>query len=81
MKPEHLAAAKSIFANINIQITVNGQCHLGAALGTHSFTEAYVTQQVATWTAEVSTLASIAVTMPHAAYAPLLMKWLVAGYM
>ena len=68
MKPEHLAAAKSIFANTNIQISADGQCHLGAVLGTHSFTEAYVTQKVATWTAEVSTLASIAATRPHTAY-------------
>ena len=68
VKPEHLAAAESIFVNTNIQITAQGQRHLGAALGTRSFTEAYVSQKVATWTAEVAALASVASTRPHAAY-------------
>ena len=57
-----------IFANTNIQITAQGQRHLGAALGTRSFTEAYVSQKVATWTAEVTVLASVASTRPHVAY-------------
>ena len=68
VKPEHLAAAESIFANTNIQITAQSQRHLGAALGTRSFTGAYVSQKVATWTAEVTALASVASTRPHAAY-------------
>ena len=68
VKPEHLAAAESIFASTSIQITAQGQRHLGAALGTRSFTEAYVTQKVATWTAEVTALAGVASTRPHAAY-------------
>ena len=68
VKPEHLAAAESIFARTNIQITAQGQKHLGAALGTHSFTEAYVSQKVATWIAEVTVLANVASTRPHAAY-------------
>ena len=68
VKPEHLAAAELVFAGTNIQITAQGQQHLGAALGTHSFTEAYVTQKVATWTAEVCAPASVATTRPHAAY-------------
>ena len=39
-----------------------------AALETHSYTEAYVTQKVATWTAEVTALASVASTRPYVAY-------------
>ena len=68
VKSEHLTAAESIFASTSIQITAQGQRHLGAALGTRSFTEAYVTQKVATWTAEVTALAGVASTRPHAAY-------------
>ena len=40
VKPKHLAAAESIFACTSIQITTQGQRHLGAALGIRSFTEA-----------------------------------------
>ena len=32
VKPEHLAAAESIFASASIQIAAQGQRHLGAAL-------------------------------------------------
>ena len=45
VKPEHLAAAELVFVGTNIQITAQGQRHLGVALGTRSFTEAYVTQK------------------------------------
>ena len=68
VKPEHLVAAESIFASTSIQITAEGQRHLGAALGTRSFAEAYVRQKVETWTAKVIALASVASTRPHAAY-------------
>ena len=47
VKPEHLANAHSIFADTNIQVAAGGQRHLGAALGSHSFTKEYVTQKVA----------------------------------
>ena len=68
MKPEHLANAQSIFVDTNIQVTARGQRHLGAALGSRSFAEEYVAQKVAAWTAEVSALAVVAATRPHAAY-------------
>ena len=68
MKPEHLSTAQVIFADSNIQITARGQRHLGAALGTKDFTEEYVASKVESWTAEVSALAGIASSRPHAAY-------------
>ena len=68
VKPEHLVNAQSIFADTNIQVTARGQRHLGAALGSRSFAEEYVAQKVAAWTAEVSALAVVAATRPHAAY-------------
>lgn len=68
VKPEHLANAHSIFADTNIQVTARGQGHLGAALRSLSFVEEYVTQKVADWTAEVSALAAVADTRPHATY-------------
>ena len=44
---------------------------LGAALGTQSFVNEYFDKKVCIWTKEVTTLAHIASTQPHAAYAAL----------
>ena len=68
VKPEHLSSAQTMFANTNIRITARGQRHLGAALGSREFTEEYVTTKVESWTVEVSVLAKIASSRPHAAY-------------
>ena len=68
VKPHLLPVANAIFGGTNVQITNQGQCHLGAALGSRDFAEEYVSKKVCTWTAEVSSLASIAANCPHAAY-------------
>ena len=65
VKPHLLPVANSIFGGTNVQITDQGQRHLGAALGSHDFAEEYVSKKVCTWTAEVF---SIAANRPHAAY-------------
>ena len=70
-KGESLAQAKDIFGQSGVQITEEGQRHLGAALGTLSFTEAYVTGKVREWVCELKQLAEIASTQPQAAYAAL----------
>ena len=79
VKPEHLAEAKVIFADSGVQITSEGRRHLGAALGTKSFTEAFVTKRVQDWVQEIDTLSSIALSQPHAAFAALthslISKW------
>ena len=67
-KGESLAQAKDIFGQSGVQITEEGQRHLGAALGTPSFTEAYVTGKVREWVCELKQLAEIASTQPQAAY-------------
>ena len=54
-----------------MEITREGQRHLGAALGTQTFVEAYVTSKVQEWVREVKQLAKIANSQPHAAYAAL----------
>ncbi|MDA8031675.1 MAG: hypothetical protein MPK62_11245, partial [Alphaproteobacteria bacterium] len=54
-----------------MQITVEGQRHLGAALGTLSFTETFVTGKVSKWVRELKQLTEIASTKPQAAYAAL----------
>ena len=71
VKQEHFPLATEIFADSGVQITVEGRRHLGTALGTSSFTEAYVNDKVQEWVGEVVRLSSIAVSQPHAAYAAL----------
>ena len=48
-----LNKAKSIFSDLSIKITTEGQRHLGAALGSESFKEAYVNEKVAEWHKEL----------------------------
>ena len=71
VKEEHLDQAVTIFGSSGVQITKEGQRHLGAALGTRTFVEAFVTERVKEWTREVEHLATIAASQPHAAYSAL----------
>ena len=80
VKPELIEEAKQIFENTDVQISTNGQRHLGAAIGTREFIEAYATQKIANWVKEIENLTTLARTHPHAAYAALthgvIGKWL-----
>ena len=69
VKPERLDEAKQQFAGTGVSITVEGKRHLGAALGSRAFTEAYITEKVESWSRCVRRLVNIAKTHPHAAYA------------
>ena len=57
------------FANTGVQITAEGRPYLGAAIGTKEFVVSHVKNKVANWTKELDTLATIAITQPHAAHA------------
>ena len=46
IKPKYLAQAKELFADSGVQITSEGRRHLGAALGTKSFADAFVSKKV-----------------------------------
>ena len=52
-----------------MSVTKEGKRHLGAAIGTEVFKEAYVREKVATWVQEVDHLTTIAETQPHSVYA------------
>ena len=69
VKPELADEAKKMFENTNVQISTNGQRHLGAAIGTQEFIEAYAAQKIEKWVNEIESLTEIACTYPHAAYA------------
>ena len=67
------------FKGSNVQITSEGNRHLGAAIGSTSFIRSYVTEKVKNWVDEVHLLSEIASSQPHAAYCALthslLSKW------
>ena len=79
VRPEYLDQAKEIFAESGVQITAEGRRHLGAAVGTRSFAEAFVSTKVQEWVKEIDTLTLIAQTQPHTAFAGLthglISKW------
>ena len=69
VKPAYLSNAQALFDGTGVQITVEGKRHLGAALGSHLFTEQYVSEKVESWSRCVGKLSDIAKVHPHAAYA------------
>ena len=71
VKEEALQQAKSIFNESGINITTQGKRHLGAPLGTSTFTQSFVESKVAVWVEEIKRLSSIARTQPQAAYTAL----------
>ena len=68
-KGKHLATATASFANTGVQATSDGRPYLGAAFGTEDFVISHVKDKVAKWMKELDSLATIALTQPHAAHA------------
>ena len=71
VKEEHFEAAERLFAGTGINVTAEGKRHLGAAMGTRSFVESYVSKKVEKWKCEIEKLSEIAKSQPHAAYTAL----------
>jgi len=68
VKPDQFNSAQTLFNGINVQISCEGQRHLGAAIGSRSFTESYISKKVKMWSDEILRLSKIAETYPHSAY-------------
>ena len=68
VKAEHATKARELFAGTGVNVTTEGKRHLGAAVGSRSYMEEYVTGKVTKWCDEIKQLATIAQTQPHAAY-------------
>lgn len=68
VKPDLINEAKSMFEKTNVQITDNGQRHLGAAIGTQEFIETYAAQVITKWVSQIDSLAAVACSSPHATY-------------
>ena len=58
LKTEHAARAREMFANTGINITTEGKRHLGAVIGSRSYTEEYVVCKVENWSEEIKKLYS-----------------------
>ena len=69
VKEDHEESAVQLFADTDVHVTTNGKRHLGAALGSKTFTEEYVSAKVQDWVKEIQQLAKVALSQPHAAYA------------
>jgi len=59
---------QKIFEGSGIQVTANGQRHLGAAIGSRKFAEEYVAEKVKLWSEEICALSDFAQIHPHSAY-------------
>ena len=54
---------------MNINVTIEGRPHLGAAIGSTEFSRYYIIDKVKEWSNEIETLMSIAKLQAHEAYA------------
>ena len=59
--------AKSLFADTEINITIHGQKHLGAVIGTDDSRQKYVAEKVSKWVDDITELSNIARKEPQAA--------------
>lgn len=59
--------AERVFGD-EVNITTEGQRHLGAVIGSQEFKDQYCREKVRVWKGEIETLSEIAKSQPHAAY-------------
>ena len=65
----HHSNATSAFAEMNVNVTIEGRPHLGAAIGTTEFRRYYIIDEVKEWSNEIETLMSTAKFQAHEVYA------------
>jgi hypothetical protein len=65
--PDLLEKANKVFVGVDIEITCEGQRHLGAAIGTNKFKIQYVNSKVEKWEKDVEKLSLFAEDEPQAA--------------
>ena len=68
VKPQFIDQAKELFKDTGVQITMEGQKYLGAAIGSPQFMESYITSKVTKWVTEIEELCTIAEVEPQLAY-------------
>lgn len=77
--PEDFQRAEKIFSGTRISITMSGERHLGAVIGSHEFRSNYVQEKVNQWVQDAEQLTNIAEDEPQLAYTAftkaLCMRW------
>ena len=68
-KADEEASAKEVFSGTSVNVSVQGQKHLGAVIGSRDYLEEYVNGKVGDWVREVTQLAEFALSQPQACYA------------
>ena len=69
VKPEKEEAVRDLFGQTSINISTQGQKHLGAVLGSRSYLKEYVSEKLDDCVGQVVKLAEFATTLPQACYA------------
>ena len=59
---------KEVFKDTAVNVTVEGQKHLGAVIGSREYLEEYVSEKVTNWVSEITKLAEFALSQPQACY-------------
>ena len=57
---ENLPKAKSVFKDTGVQITTEGDRHLGAVLGSVDFKHEFVRRKISSWVKDIEDLAAVA---------------------
>ena len=57
--PQQLQLAEEVFGDTDITIDLNGERHLGAAIGSSEFKEKYVQKKIDNWIKDVEQLLSL----------------------
>ena len=77
--PSHLPFAEETFADTGVKITVDGERHLGAVIGSDQFRENFVQQKISNWIDDVKHLSEIGKDEPQLALSAfnkaLCMRW------
>ena len=68
VKPEHQQMAEEIFNESGIKITVEGERHMGAVIGSEEFKVSYVNSKINKWIVDVEELSTLAMDEPQAVY-------------
>ncbi|XP_068703853.1 uncharacterized protein, partial [Montipora foliosa] len=68
VKSEEAAAEAARVFGDEVNITIEGQRHLGAVIGSQEYKDMYCKEKVRAWKGELETLSEIAKNQPHAAY-------------
>ena len=65
---ENLPKARSVFKETGVQVTIEGDRHLGAVIGSESFKHKFVESKITSWVKDVEELSVVAKEEPQIAY-------------